>query len=81
MRMDQGNTMLPEPALYKAAFMSYRLHWVYQLMERITRKKIYILKGHTSTQKLRMDQENTMRSEPALYDAHLWVTPSTRCTS
>ena len=38
-------------------------------MERITRKKIYILKGHTSTQKLRMDQENTVRSEPALYDA------------
>ena len=26
MRMDQGNTMLPEPALYKAAFMSYGLH-------------------------------------------------------
>ena len=38
-------------------------------MERITRKNIYILKGHTSTQKLRMDQENTMRSELALYDA------------
>ena len=38
-------------------------------MERITRKKIYILKGHTSSHKLRMDQENTVRSEPALYDA------------
>ena len=38
-------------------------------MERITRKKIYILKGHTSTQKLRMDLENTVRSDPALYDA------------
>ena len=35
----------------------------------ITRKKIYILKGLTSTQKFRMDQENTVRSEPALYDA------------
>ena len=38
-------------------------------MQRITRKNIYILKGHTSTQKLRMDQETTMRSGPALYDA------------
>ena len=38
-------------------------------MERITRKKLYILKGHTSTQKLRMDQENTMLPEPALYKA------------
>ena len=42
---------------------------MYQLVEGITRKEIYILDGHTSTQKLRMDQENTMRSEPALYDA------------
>ena len=41
MRIDQGNTMLPEPALYKAAFISYGLHYVYQLMERITRKKIH----------------------------------------
>ena len=38
-------------------------------MERITLKKLYILKGHTSTQKLRMDQENTMLPEPALYKA------------
>ena len=38
-------------------------------MERITRKDIYIQKGHTSTQRLRMEQENTMRSELALYDA------------
>ena len=69
MRMDEGNTMLPESALYKAAFMSYGLHYVYQFVEGITRKEIYILEGHTSTQMLRMDQENTMRSEPALYDA------------
>ena len=41
---------------------------MYQLVEGITRI-IYILEGHTSTQKLRMDQENTMRSDPALYDA------------
>ena len=34
-------------------------------MEGITRKIIYILEGHTSTQKLRMDQENTMLPEPA----------------
>ena len=61
--------MLPEPALYKAAIMSYGLHKVYQLVEGITRKEIYILEGHTSTQKLRMDQENTMRCVPALYDA------------
>ena len=68
MRMDQENTMRPEPALYKAAFMSYGLHYVYQLVERITRK-IYILEVHTSTQRLRMIQENTMRPEPALYAA------------
>ena len=48
--------MLSEPALYKAAFMSYGLHKVYQLVEGITSKKIYILEGHTSPQRLRMDQ-------------------------
>ena len=68
MRMDQGNTMLPEPALYDATFLSYGLHYVYLLVERITRK-IYILEVHTSTQRMRMDQGNTMRPEPALYDA------------
>ena len=68
MRMDQGNTMRPEPALYDAAFLSYGLHYVYQLVERITRK-IYILEVHTSTQKMRMDQGNTMRPKPALYNA------------
>ena len=68
MRMDQGNTILPEPALYDAAFLSYGLHYVYQLVECIT-LKIYILEGHTSTQKLRMVQGNTMRPEPALYEA------------
>ena len=41
---------------------------VYKLVEGITRK-IYILEGHTSTQKMRMDQGNTMRPKPALYDA------------
>ena len=68
MRMDQGNTMLPEPALYKTAFMTYAFHYVYQLVEGITRK-IYILEGHTSTQKMHMDQGNTMRPKPALYNA------------
>ena len=37
MRMDQRNTMRPEPALYDAAFMSYGLHYVYQFVEGITR--------------------------------------------
>ena len=55
MRMDQGNTMRPEPALYDAAFQSYAFHKVYKLVEGITHK-IYILEGHTSTQKMRMDQ-------------------------
>ena len=68
MRMDQGNTMLPEPALYDATFLIYGLHYVYQLVESITRK-IYILEGQTSTQKMLMDQGNTMRPKPALYDA------------
>ena len=68
MRMDQGNTMRPEPAVYDAASMSYGLHYVYQVLERITRK-IYILEVHTSTQRMRMDQGNTMRTKPALYNA------------
>ena len=59
MRMDQGNTMRSEPGLYDAAFMSYGLHYVYLLVERITRK-IFILEVHTSTQRMRMDQGNTM---------------------
>ena len=46
--------MRPEQALNKPAFMSYALQLVYQLVEGITRKKIYILEGHTSTQRLRM---------------------------
>ena len=68
MRMDQGNTMRPEQALYDAASLSYAFHKVYQLVEGITRK-IYILEGHTSTYKMRMDQGNTMRPKPALYNA------------
>ena len=51
--------------------MSYGLHWVYQLVEGITRKEIYILEGHTSTQKMRMDKGNTMPPKPALYYAAL----------
>ena len=39
MRMDQENTMRPELALYDAASLSYGLHYVYQLVEGITRKK------------------------------------------
>ena len=60
--------MRSELALYDAASLSYSLHYVYQLVEGITRKK-YILEGHTSTQKMRMDQGNTMRHEQALYNA------------
>ena len=30
--------MRPEPALYDAAFLSYGLHYVYQLVEGITLK-------------------------------------------
>ena len=45
MRMDQGNTMRPKPALYDAAFLSYAFHYVYQSVEGITRKKIYILES------------------------------------
>ena len=50
-------------------------------MQRITRKNIYILKGHTSTQKLRMDQGNTMLPEPALYKAAFMSYALSRCTS
>ena len=68
LRMDQENTMRYEPALYDAASLSYGLHYVYQFLESITRKK-YILDGHTTTQKMRMDQGNTMRPKPVLYNA------------
>ena len=97
MRMDQGNTMRPEPALYNAAFLSYGLPLGVQVSGRHNSqnihsrgphihlkdaygsgehdaarasplRKIYILEGHTSTQKMRMDQGNTMRPELA-YDA------------
>ena len=70
LRMDQENTVRSEPALYDASSLSYGLHYVYQLVETITRKK-YILEGHTWTQKMLMDQGNTMQPKPALYDAHL----------
>ena len=88
MRMDQGNTMRPEPHLalydqphlYSVTARSTTKQHLYQLVEGITRK-IYILEGHTSTQKMRMDQENTMRSEPALYDAASLSYTSTMCTS
>ena len=68
MRMDQENTIRPELALYDAASLSYGLHYVYQLVEGITRK-INILEGHTTTQKMRMDMGNTMRPKPVLYNA------------
>ena len=68
LRMDQEDTVRSEPALYDTASLSFGLHYVYQLMESITRKK-YILEGHTTTQKMRMDQGNTMRPEPVLYKA------------
>ena len=68
LRMDQENTVRSEPALYDASSLSYGLHYVYQLVETITRKK-YILEDHTTTQKMRMDQGNTMRPKPALYNA------------
>ena len=60
--------MRSELALYDAASLSYSLHYVYQLVEGITRKK-YILEGHTSTQKMRMDQGNTFRPEKQPNDA------------
>ena len=68
LRMDQENTMLPEPALYEAAFMSYGLHVGVPVNGRHN-FLIYILDGHTFTQNMRMDQGNTMRPEPALYKA------------
>ena len=68
LRMDQEDTVRSEPALYYAASLSYGLHYVYQLVESITRKQ-YILEGHTCTQKMRMDQGNTMRPKTALYNA------------
>ena len=57
--------MRPEPALNDAAFLKYGLHYVYQLVEGITRK-IYIQEVHTSTQKMHIDpgEHDATRASP-----------------
>ena len=69
MRMDQGNTMRPKPALYDAAFHELRPPLRVPVSGRHNSQNIHSPLGHTSTQKMRMDQGNTMRPKPALYNA------------
>ena len=57
--------MRSERSLSETAFLRYGFHYVNVLVEGITRK-IYIFERHTSFQKMRMDQANTMRSERSL---------------
>ena len=57
--------MRPEGSLSETAFLRHGFHYVNVLVEGITRK-IYIVDGHTSSQKIRMDQVNTMRPERSL---------------
>ena len=59
--------MRSERSLSETAFLRYGFHYVNVLVEGITHK-IYILEGHTSFQKMRMDQVNTMRPERSLFE-------------
>ena len=61
--------MRPEPAFYEAASMSYGHPLGVPVSGRHNSQRNLYLEGHTSTQKMLMDQGNTMRPEQALYDA------------
>ena len=62
MRLDLRNTLDPELDLQHAAFMSYALHKVYELVESITRELNFV-EFWQSTQKMRLDLRNTLDSE------------------
>ena len=68
MRMDLANTLIPDLELYDAAFMSYGIHLLHQLVASITRQ-INMVEQRQPTQKMRMDLANTLRPDLGLYDA------------
>ena len=67
-RLDLRNTLDPELDLQHAAFKSYALHKVYELVESITRELNFVEFWH-STQKMRLDLRNTLDPELDLQHA------------
>ena len=68
MRLDLRNTLGPELDLQHAAFKSYALHKVYELVESITREGNFV-EFWQSTQKMCLDLLNTLDSELDLQPA------------
>ena len=66
--MDLANTLIPDLDIDDAAFMSYGVHYVHQLVACITRQ-INMVEQRQSTQKMRMDLANTLIPDLDLYDA------------
>ena len=62
MRLDLRNTFDPELDLQHAAFMSYALDKVYEIVESITLEGNFV-EFWQSTQKMRLDLRNTLDSE------------------
>ena len=68
MRLDLENTLGPELDLQHAAFKSYALHKVYELVESINREGNFV-EFWLSTQKMRLDLRNTLDPELDLQHA------------
>ena len=68
MRVDRRNTLDTELDLQHAAFKSYALHKVYELVESITRELNFV-EFMQSTQKMRLDLRNTLDPELDLQHA------------
>ena len=62
MRLDLRNTFFPELDLQHAAFMSYALDKVYEIVESINLEGNFV-EFWQSTQKMRLDLRNTLDSE------------------
>ena len=62
MRLELRNTLGPGLDLQYAAFKSYALHKVYELVESITRELNFV-EFWQSTQKMRLDLRNTLDPE------------------
>ena len=80
MLLDLRNTLDTDLDLQHAAFKSYALHKVYELVESITRELNFV-EFWQSTQKMRLDLRNTLNPELSTSTPRLRVMPSTRYTS
>ena len=80
MRLDLRNTLDTDLDLQHAAFKSYALHKVYELVESITRELNFV-EFWQSTQKMCLDLRNTLNPELSSSTPRLRVMPSTRYTS